>query len=264
MRDFYYTIETTSRPDNVMGLLPPSKLAAIAQFAGLDAASKVIEFGCGFGEALLVWAETFGVAGIGLDAGEDQIRGAIDAASRSPHAGRLQYICTDAPTYEFVAGSFDMAACINATNMFGRQEAMFAIAIRHMKQAIRDDGCLLIAEPYYNRPGVPQQLIDYEGPLNTEENLLRAMHAEGFDLVYMIHSDRADWDRYISSNAYHTIGWLKDNRDHPEYQQRLEGHRRWSEMYVKYRLPYQESVAMLMTRVDSAASGAERTAGAIT
>jgi len=249
MKDFYHTIETTDRPYNVMGLFPPNKLAAIAQFAGLDAASKVIEFGCGFGEALLVWAETFGISGIGLDAGEDQIRGAIDAAQRSPHAGRLEYVCTDAPKYEFEIQSFDMAACINATNMFGQQDVMFGNAIRHMKQAIRDDGYLLIAEPYYNQPDVPPELIDYEGLLTTEENLIQAMHAEGFDLVYMLHSDRADWDRYISSNAYHTTEWLKENPDHPDYQQRLEGHRRWSEMYVKYRLPCQESVAILMTRV---------------
>ena len=112
MKDFYHTIETTDRPYNVMGLCPPNKLAAIAQFAGLDAASKVIEFGCGFGETLLVWAETFGISGIGLDAGEDQIRVANDAAQRSPHASRLKYICTDAPKYEFEIQSFNMAACI--------------------------------------------------------------------------------------------------------------------------------------------------------
>ena len=148
-----------------------------------------------------------------------------------------------------------MAACINATNMFGRAEqrtyssSMFRNAIRHMKQAIRDGGYLLIAEPYYHTADVPQALIDYEGPLRTEADLIRTIWEEGLELVQMAHSDRSDWDRYVSSDMYHAIRWLKENPGHPDRQRRLESHRRWQDMYVGYRLKLQGCVALLMTTV---------------
>ena len=80
-------------------------------------------------------------------------------------------------------------------------------------------------------------------------DLLRTVQEEGFELVYMVHSDIADWDRYIASNLYHTARWLKEHPDHEDRQRRLEGHRRWQEMYVRYRRRFQESVALLMTRL---------------
>lgn len=126
---------------------------------------------------------------------------------------------------------------------------MIRNAIRHMKRAIRDGGYLLIAEPYYRTADVPEALIDYEGPLQTEADLIRTIPEEGFELVQMAHSDRDDWDRYISSNMYHAIRWLKENPSHPDRQRRLESHRRWQEMYVNYRLNLQGCVALLMTSV---------------
>jgi len=127
--------------------------------------------------------------------------------------------------------------------------SMFRNAIRHMKKAIRDGGYLLIAEPYYYTADVPQALIDYEGPLNTEADLIRTIRDEGFELVQIAHSDRSDWDRYISSNLYHTIRWLKENPTHPDRQRKLESHRRWQDMYVGYRLELQGCVALLMTSI---------------
>ena len=63
--------------------------------------------------------------------------------------------------------------------------------------------------------------------LPTEVQILDSIREEGFELIYMVHSDRADWDRYISSNQYHSSRWLKENRDHPDWADKLKGHRRW-------------------------------------
>ena len=133
--------------------------------------------------------------------------------------------------------------------MFGNADVMFGHAIRHMRKVIQDDGYLLIVEPYYNHPTVPQELVNYEGPLPTEIELLQTIQREGFELAYMVHSDRADWDRYISSNLFYNAKWLHTNRDHPNWPHKRAFHRRWQEMYVRYRSRYQECVALLMTRI---------------
>lgn len=249
MMDFYNKIEMVERDHVVIGLMPPGKLAGIAQFAGLDETSHVIDFGCGYGETLLYWASTLGISGVGIDSSEIHIEHAKNAIGGLPIADRIDFVCTDATTYRFEPQSFDLAACINASNMFGEADVMFRNAIRHMKEVITDDGYLLIVEPYYTSPDVPKELIDYEGPLPAEIDLLHTIQREGFELVYMVHSSQADWDRYISSNLYYNVKWLKENRDHPEWQQRLESHRRWQEMYIKHRSRYEACVALLMTRI---------------
>ena len=245
--DFYARYAITPREHPVIGLLSPEKLLGIAQFAGLDANSCVIEFGCGYGEDLLNVSEHFGVSGVGIDANEVHIERAKEVAARSPLGRRLEYVCGDAVQYDFEPGSFDLAACINSTNMFGEGDAVVANTIRHLQRAIHADGCLLIAQPYYTTPDVPQELLAYEGALPTEVHLLDSIRDEGYELVYMVHSDRADWDRYISSNLYHTSKWLKANRDHPDWEQKRQG--RFLDMYVRYRQHFQESVALLMTRI---------------
>ena len=160
--DFYARYAVAQRQFPVIGLLSPGKLLGIAQFAGLSNGSHVIEFGCGYGEDLLHLCEQFGVSGVGID-GSDHIERAREAATASPHGDRLEYVCGDAVSYDFNPGSFDLAACINATNMFGEGEFVVSDATRHMRQAILEEGCLLIGQPYFTIPDVPQELIDYEG-----------------------------------------------------------------------------------------------------
>jgi SAM-dependent methyltransferase len=247
--DFYAKFEVRVRDYPVIGLLPPDKLSAVAQFAELNAESRVIDFGCGYGEALRCWAERFGVSGLGIDVDKRHIEGAREAIAGHASGARIEYICADATQYTFEPGVFDLAACINASNMFGSADVMFRNAIRHMRRAIREAGFLLIVEPYYNTPVVPQALIDYEGPLRTEAELVDTIRKEGLELVCMLHSDVTDWDRYISSNNYHSVKWLRENRDHPDWQKRRAAHRRFQDMYIQYRRQYQSSVAVLMTAI---------------
>jgi cyclopropane fatty-acyl-phospholipid synthase-like methyltransferase len=247
--DFYTKIELMERDHVVIGLMPPGKLTGIAQFAGLDKASRVIDFGCGYGEALRDWATTLGISGVGIDSSEPHITSAKKAIRGLPIEDRIDYVCADATTYRFEPRSFDLAACINASNMFGDADSMCGNAIRHMKDAITDDGFLLLVEPYYTRPEVPPELIAYEGPLPTELDLLHTIHREGFEVAYMVHASQADWDRYIASTLYSNVQWLAANRGHPAWHQRLASHRRWQEMYVQYRSRFQACAAFLLTRI---------------
>jgi len=247
--DCYTKQRMRERTHVVIGLMSAEKLGVIAHFAGLDETSRVIDFGCGYGETLLSWAKNFGISGIGIDISETHIEYAKNAIQGSPFANKIDYVCTDATTYPFEPQSFDLAACITASNMFGEADVMFGNAIKYMKAAIKADGYLLLVEPYYTRPNIPQELIDFEGNLPLEIDLLHTIQREGFELVYMMHADRADWDRYISSNLYYNTQWLREHRNHPEWQQKFQWNRCWQEMYVRYRSQYQQCVALLITRL---------------
>lgn len=233
----------------VIGLFSVEKLVNIARFAGLAPGDRVIDFGCGFGENLIAWSERYGISGFGIDAGSEQIEFAQSAIKGSSQESLLEFVHGDATDRSYLDQSYDLAACITATNMFGRADVMFRAAIRHMKEAIKDNGYLLIAEPYYNNENVPDALIEYEGALHTEQDLIDTISEEGFELVYLLHSSRDEWDRYISSNLYHMIRHLQEHPDDLQRESILTFQKRWQDMYVSYRKKYQECAAFLMTRL---------------
>jgi len=249
MHDFWTKMQVVDRDDPVIGLMPPDKLTAVAAYADLNATSRVIDFGCGYGEALLCWAETFGISGLGIDRDEQHIARAKEILATTAYADRVEYVCADAMRYPFQPGFYHLAACASASNMFGPPESMFRNAIRHLRQTILLDGYLLIVEPYYNATSVPQELVGYEGKLPTEVELTRVVRDEGFEIVCFLHSDVTDWDRYISSNLAHAVRWLRENHGHADWRKRLESHHRFQDMYVQHRKRYQEVVALLMTRI---------------
>lgn len=247
MIDFYNALHVSPRAYPVIGLLSPDKLLGLAQFAGLTDESRVIDFGCGYGESLRYLSEHLQITGIGIDILGKHIEQAKRLIAGHPAVERIEYVQANATEYPFAHASFDMAMCINASNMFGSPDEMPRNTVRHIKRAIKPDGYLLIAEPCYNENPVPDKLIAYEGPLVTESALLQIVRDEGFEVAGMVHSDITDWDRYISSNGFDSVSWLKENSGHPEWQQVLESHREFQDMYIRYRMRYQESVALLMT-----------------
>jgi SAM-dependent methyltransferase len=56
--------------ENYMELLNPTsseKILTLGRYLRLKEAGRVIDFGCGFAEPLVLWAERFSVSGIGID-----------------------------------------------------------------------------------------------------------------------------------------------------------------------------------------------------
>ena len=45
----------------------PEKIKTVGKFLGLEKGKKVIEFGCGFGEVMVIWAGTFEISAVGIE-----------------------------------------------------------------------------------------------------------------------------------------------------------------------------------------------------
>jgi cyclopropane fatty-acyl-phospholipid synthase-like methyltransferase len=59
------------------------KIVRAGEVAGLAPGARVVDFGCGYGEALALWAERFGVSGGGVDVRPP--RASLDAPLRAGH-----------------------------------------------------------------------------------------------------------------------------------------------------------------------------------
>jgi SAM-dependent methyltransferase len=216
--------------------LSPEKIITIGKYLGLKEGSNVIDFGCGFGEVLVLWAESFGIKGIGIDIREHACERAKKKIKDRGLSDRFEIICGKGAEYSYEKGTFDVAACIGASFIWGG----FRPTIRGMKDAIHSKGKLVIGEPYWIKEPVP---VEYgkkneNESINSEIELLKIAREEGYDFKYMVRSSHDDWDCYEASNWYSLARWLEENPDHPEKKEVVQWLHEMQDEYIQYGREY--------------------------
>jgi len=208
----------------------PEKIIKTGQIAGLKAGDRVIDFGCGFAEPLVLWAERFGVEGVGIDIRPYACKRAEMKIAGKGLSERLSIVCGDASGYNFVPHSYDFATCIGATFIWGS----FGDAIRAMKQAVRPRGKLIIGEAHWLVDNVPEEFRSAQTEITTEVELLRMAHQEEYEFEYVMHSSHDEWDRYEADNWVSLLHWIEANPEHPERQQVIDFLHETQEEYTRY------------------------------
>jgi cyclopropane fatty-acyl-phospholipid synthase-like methyltransferase len=220
-----------------MEILNPStseKIIQLGKQLKLKKRSRVIDFGCGCGEPLTLWAEEFGITGIGIDISRDFCDRARDKLIKRGLSGQIEIVCSPVANYMFEEGAFDAATCIGATFVFGG----FQQTIQAMKRAVHQNGRLGIGETHWLSNQVHPQYAQKQITTHTESELAQFTRNEGFELEYIIHSSRDDWDRYISDSWYGLIRWLEENPHHPDHEQVFKHFRTDQDDYLQFQSQY--------------------------
>src|SRR5512139_1879654 len=105
-----------------MEILNPStseKIIQLGKRLKLKKGSRVIDFGCGCAEPLTLWAEGFGITGVGIDVSQDFCARARQKLASRGLSNQIEIVCSSGADYPFEEGAFDAAACIGATFAFG-------------------------------------------------------------------------------------------------------------------------------------------------
>jgi SAM-dependent methyltransferase len=212
----------------------PKKIITVGKFLGLKKDSRIIEFGCGFGEVLVLWAEEFGISGIGIDIRKYACDRAIKKISDRKLDDRIEIVCGNGAEYQFTKQGYDVAACIGASFIWGDYRS----TIQAMKDAIHPKGKLVIGEPYWIKEPVPDEYKEENKELLSEYELLEIARKEGFDFEYMVRANHDDWDRYEASNWYSLTHWIEENRDHPEIKDVINWFHKTQDDYLKYGREY--------------------------
>jgi len=101
----------------------PLKLVATGKILGFNSRTKLIDFGCGHGDALELWGKYFGITGIGIELNERFCNTARERLQRSGFSDKIEIVCSDASTYEFEPHAYNVATCINASFIWEDSEA---------------------------------------------------------------------------------------------------------------------------------------------
>ncbi len=227
------------------------KIILAGKMLGMGPGKTVIDFGSGYAEPLVIWAENFGISGVGIE-----FRKACCERARKKIAGRgladrLEIVHKDASKYGFQKGGYDLAVCLGASFIWNG----FGPTLRKLKQAVRPGGKIAIGEPYWNRLPAPREYIKrLEGySIFTEHELLGLARKEGYDFEYIVRTSLDDWDRYETGNWYGLHKWLAENRRHPDQKQVIAWLRKNQEEYLRWGREYLGWAIYLMRPVPKAA-----------
>jgi len=212
----------------------PEKIIRVGKFLRLHEGSRVIDFGTGFAEPLVLWAQEFGISGIGIDIRPRACERARKKIAARGLADRIEIVCGRGADYVFEERIFDAATCIGATFVFGG----YRQTIQTMKRALKKGGRLGIGEAYWLSDRVPPAYAQRETSVLPESELLRMTREEGSDLEYVVRASHDDWDRYEADNWYGLIRWLEDNPGHPERGQVVERLRSSQDEYLQFAREY--------------------------
>ncbi len=213
--DFFDFFNISERFLELINPFSADKILCIGEVMGFNERTRLIDFGCGYAEPLVLWAEKFGISGLGVDVREQACRRAQEKVTSRGLDKRLEIVCADGAKYEFKERSFDAATCIGASFIWNG----YRPALQAMSKAIAPGRRLAIGEVFWRNDQIPANCSQVEAPTHTEFQLLEIAREEGFDFEYVVRSSQDDWDRYEAGNWRGLLYWLDENPDHPERQE---------------------------------------------
>ena len=204
-----------------MELINPTsteKVLKIGEVATGGRPCRVIDFGSGTGEVLALWAEHFDISGVGIDVRPKACERARLKLAQRGLSDRIEIACMDGANYPFEPHTFDVAACIGATFIWGG----FQPALQRLREAITPTGRLAVGEAYWRVSNVPPDFSRKQTSIWAEYELFHMAWAEGLEVEYVIRASQDDWDRYEAGNWRGLLAWIAENPDHPEKAQVLQ------------------------------------------
>ncbi len=231
--NFFDLVNISERYMELINPTSSEKLLDVGRVAGLGKESEVIDFGCGFGQTLALWAKSYGISGIGIDVREFACERAIRKMRQEGLSDQIQIVCSDAAEYQFQEHYFDVAACIGATFIWRG----FRPTILRMKDALKPNGKLIVGEPYWLKEPVPREFAETQS-IHREHELLEFIRENGFDLEYLVRANSDDWDRYETGNWEGIVRWLDQNPVNPQRPDVIKHLRESQDEYVRYGREY--------------------------
>ncbi len=228
--DFFDLMSISHRYMEILNPSTPEKIIKLGKLLKLKQGSRVIDFGCGSAESLILWAEEFGITGIGVDISKDFCNKAKKKLAERELSDRVKIFCSPGADYVFEEETFDAATCIGATFIWGGYKQ----TIQAMKRAITKNGRLGIGETHWLNNQVHPKYAQKQTSTHTEMELAQITRDEGFELEYIIRASPDDWERYSSDCWYALLRWLEENPTHLDHEQVFQHFRASQDDYLQF------------------------------
>jgi ubiquinone/menaquinone biosynthesis C-methylase UbiE len=218
----------------------------LGEVLNLNGESRVIDFGAGFGEMLLLWAENYGASGFGIEYRNAACKEAWERIHEGGFEDSIEIVEGDASEVEFEKNRYDVACCIGASFIWGG----FRNTIIALKEAIQSEGQIVIAEPHWREMNVPDEIREKErDAVFTESELVGIAREEGFEVKYIQWASLEGWSQYVTGHWRSLVEWIKENPDHEDLQQVTEHLHTTQDEYLTHIRKYVGLVTIVLTRI---------------
>jgi len=233
--EFFELMDISHKYLEIINPSSQEKMLAVGDVLNLNAGSRVIDFGSGKGELLVLWAERFGISGTGVDISEQFCEKARNKIKERKLDDRIEIVLANGNEYASDE-KYDAGLCIGASFIWGG----FKETIQSLKKYVKPEGKLAIGEVHWLKGTIPQEYLDGSAPPGTlyEHEILEISNEEGYDIEYMVRSSLDDWDRYNAGNWRGLVEWINDNPEHPERQDVINRLRKVQDDYLRYEREY--------------------------
>lgn len=226
----YWTV--THRDHDLMNPLDPGDLEEIVALADLPRGARVLDIGCGKADLLLLLLARGAGSAVGVEfcpgfAAEARER----AAARLPGAD-LAVVEVDGKDYDGEPGSFDLAACVGASWIFGGRDGTLDALARWT----RPGGIVLSGEPFWMRPPTAEYCAEQEvepGTFGTHAENAAAGCDRGLLLLSTRVSPASGWDRYEGLQWRAAEEWGRAHPDDPDRETILSRARGWRDSFLR-------------------------------
>jgi ubiquinone/menaquinone biosynthesis C-methylase UbiE len=225
--------EISETNHRILNAYTEEKLMLLGEICRLKPDMRQLDLACGKAEMLCQWANRWGIQGIGVDISKVFLAAARERAAELGVEQQITLVEGDAGQYLAAAKSFDIVSCIGATWIGGGLTG----TLRQMQQAVKEDGLILVGEPYWIDPPPVEA---YEAHGFTQDDFaslagtLDRFESVDLELVEMVLADPDSWDRYSAAQWWTTNEWMRANPDDPDLPALREMTTHWRRTYLTY------------------------------
>jgi SAM-dependent methyltransferase len=210
----------THRDHVIMNPISTEALDEVLKIASIPANARVLDIGCGKGELLIRLARLGAKTGIGVELSPYTVREARERVRSVAPKADITILEEDGATFAAQAESFDLAACVGASWIFGGHRG----TLRALARWARSGGLVLVAEPFWRVPPDPEYLASQE--LRADEFGSHASNVtdgetEGLIPLFARAAEATEWDRYEGLRWHAGEEWARENPSDPDRVQLL-------------------------------------------
>ena len=198
----------------ILNPMSDDHLDLVGEICSLRPGMRQLDLACGKGEMLCRFAARHGTTGVGVDISTVFIDAAVARARELAVDDAVRFVVGDASDHSDAPSSYDVVSCIGASWIGGG----LAGTLELLRQWLKPGGWLLAGEPYWidEPPAEVRSAVEAEHTFADLAGTLDRFEAAGVDLVEMVLSDGASWDRYAAHQWLTVADWLRAHPDDPD------------------------------------------------
>jgi SAM-dependent methyltransferase len=196
--------------------------------------ARVVDLGCGKAEAVIRLVELYGAQGTGIDRNASFLEAARQRGGTAMSDGLLELFEGDISDFHAADGSFEVALCMGASQLYGGLRG----ALAELHRLVVPGGTAVIGEGFWRKPVPDREYLEFlgaaPGDLESHEGNQRLVTEAGWDVLRVWTSSDDEWDAYEELYRNGVEQYAREHPDDPDTPALLDRIRAWYRSYQLY------------------------------